>query len=148
MKIKNILAVLCFACLLSSAWTVQADEITGIGGLCLDIKGGAGKGKQIIVWPCNDQLNQQWYMNGMEIRSAEGYCLDVKASGGKGTPVIAWYCNDQKNQRWIRERDGTIRTQDGLCLDVKGGKAVKGAEVIVWNCKDSDNKNQQWKFRH
>lgn len=149
MKIGKVLAVFGLALLLPFASTAKAETIVGLGGMCLDIKGGAGKGKPIIIWPCNGQLNQTWYTNIQldEIRSAEGYCLDVRGGGGKGSQVIAWPCHNRKNQQWNIMRDGTIRTQDGLCLDVRGGKASKGTEVIVWPCKKSNNLNQKWKFR-
>lgn len=149
MKIGMTPAVIGLAFLLLFAPTAGAEKIVGLGGMCLDIKGGAGKGNPIVIWPCNGQLSQTWHTDIQldEIRSAEGYCLDVRGGGGKGSSVIAWPCHNRKNQQWDIMRDGTIRTQDGLCLDVRGDSASKGTPVIVWPCKKSNNKNQKWKFR-
>ncbi|MDL2290999.1 ricin-type beta-trefoil lectin domain protein [Desulfovibrio sp. OttesenSCG-928-F20] len=147
MNLLKIAVVFCL--LLLPVCPAQADEIVGIGGMCLDIKGGAAKGRQIIIYPCNGQLNQDWShdIQTDSIRSAEGYCLDVQGNGGKGSKVIAWPCHYGRNQQWDYVQ-GTLRTPDNLCLDVRGGKAVKSAEVIVWPCKpSSSNQNQRWQYR-
>lgn len=154
MKIGKILMPLALALLLFAVPPAHAGKILGIGGLCLDIKGGAGKGKSVIMWKCNGQVNQTWYLDAEnhEVRSAEGYCLDVK--GGKdtkGAQVIAWPCHNRKNQRWYWHENGTVRTSGGLCLDVERGDVPgvgKGANVIVWPCKkNNNNKNQRWKYQ-
>lgn len=149
MNLRQI--VLIFGLFLLPVFPAQADELVGIGGMCLDIKGGAAKGRQTILYPCNGQLNQDWIhdIQNDSIRSAEGYCLDVAGNGGKGSKVIAWTCHHRKNQQWhYNPSDNTIRTPDNLCLDVRGGKAVKSAEVIVWPCKSRDkNHNQRWRYR-
>ena len=148
MKIRIILAYLGFTLMLTSASPALAGQIVGIGGLCLDIKGGAGKGNPVIVYSCRSgALNQTWYRHANEIRSADGYCLDQKGGEGQGNKVIAWPCHNKANQQWRWFNDGTIRTNSGnFCLDVRGGKAVSGAEVILWPCK-SGAANQRWKFR-
>lgn len=121
----------------------HADEIVGIGGLRLDVKGNGGKGTPVIVWPRNGKMNQQWSYNGREIRTASGLCLDVKGRGGKGTQLIVWPCNGQSNQSWDWVADGTIQSGNGMCMDVAGGKAVQGANVIIWPCHG--RANQQWR---
>lgn len=149
MNIKRMIRLcLPLLMLLMTFGQAHADPLVGIGGMCLDIKGGAANGNPVIIWPCNGGLNQDWYMydNPGTINSAEGYCLTAQGKD-KRSPVVARYCNNQKNQQWRLRPDNTIRTLDGLCLDAQGGKAMKGAAAILWPCKTSDNANQKWRFR-
>ena len=142
---KQYLWVLAFSliAILFAGSPVYADEIRGIGELCLDVKGGGGKGTPVIVWPCNGRSNQDWELEGRMLKTEDGLCLDVKGAGGQGNPVIVWTCHGRSNQQWALRKDGTIRSADGgLCLDVRGGKAVKGTEVIVWPC--TGRANQKW----
>ena len=120
-----------------------AEEIVGIGELRLDVKGNGGKGTPVIVWPRNGKRNQQWAYNGQQIQTASGLCLDVKGGGGRGTQLIVWPCNGQSNQAWDWFDDGTIRSKNGMCMDVAGGKAVQGANVIIWPCHG--RANQKWR---
>ncbi|MDR0308671.1 MAG: ricin-type beta-trefoil lectin domain protein, partial [Coriobacteriales bacterium] len=65
--------------------------------------------------------------------------IDQQGGEGQGNKVIAWPCHNKANQRWRWMKDGTVRTNSGkFCLDVRGGKAASGAEVILWPCKGKD----------
>lgn len=122
-----------------------AHEIRGKGNLCLDIEGGARRGRGLIVYSCNGGGNQRFeWGRGGELR-VSGLCLDVEnGSNRDGARVIAYDCNGNRNQRW-RARGGEIRSADtGKCLDIDAGRARPGQRVIMYSCNGNDNQRWSW----
>ncbi len=120
--------------------------IQGLGGLCLDVRGGepVRPGAPVIVWQCFGSGSQTfaWTRRG-ELRVG-GLCLDV-ANGldANGAAVIAWPCNGRGHQQWAFDR-GTIRSRaGGRCLDVQNGRARPGTQVAIWDCHG--RANQLWR---
>jgi hypothetical protein len=78
-------------------------QITGIGGFCLDVQGGAPTdGAAVIYTPCVGAASQNWTANNGAIIGIGGKCLDV--SGGnplQGAPLVINGCNGAPSQRWI-----------------------------------------------
>jgi hypothetical protein len=120
--------------------------IQGVGGLCLDIRGGdpVQAGSPTIVWQCTGRGNQAfaWTRRG-ELRVG-GLCLDIaNAANTNGATVGAWPCNGGGNQQWTFDR-GTIRSRlNGRCLDVQNGRAQPGTPVAMWDC--NGRANQLWR---
>ncbi|MEV4349022.1 ricin-type beta-trefoil lectin domain protein [Actinoplanes sp. NPDC049596] len=47
--------------------------------------------------------------------------------------VHVWDCTDGTNQKW-QFVDGTLRTENGKCLDVDGGATTDGAALQIYTC--------------
>lgn len=116
----------------------------------MDVKGGAG-GRNIIVWPDHNGVNQNWvpeYVAGTFFLHAcydHRVCLDVEgARYQNGTRLIVHPCNGQDNQRFYTENahNGYVfihsAGNSSKCLNVEGGTA-QGRRVILWSCDYVDN---------
>ena len=77
--------------------------ITGVGGFCLDVQGGAPvDGAAVIYTPCVNAPSQNWTANNGAIIGIGGKCLDV--GGGnptEGTQLVINACNGSPSQRWV-----------------------------------------------
>ncbi|SHJ73615.1 S8 family serine peptidase, partial [Parasporobacterium paucivorans] len=129
--------------------------------LFMDIYGGGRDfGTNIIQWSYHGGTNQQWKFENLgngyyKITSVlnPAYALDVYCSGtSMGTRVIQWPYYGGPNQQWkiIENEDGSISLISKLAfengtryvLDVYGGSAVAGVNVIQWSGNGGDN--QKW----
>lgn len=99
--IKKIIAILFMIGASSSA--CHSAEIVGIGGKCLDVKGGSSANStEIILYRCHGGENQQWEVVNGAIKGIGGKCLDVKGGGSAdSTQIILYSCHGGDNQRWI-----------------------------------------------
>jgi galactose oxidase len=89
------------------------------------------------------------------VESDRGLCLDVdRHSQEKGANLIVYRCHGKDNQRFDLRSAGADRDGDwfsaesvdsGLCLDIKGESKARGAALIQWTCKNTDN--QRFDFR-
>ena len=144
---------LCLFIGLSNGRDCYAAEIVGIGGKCLDVKGGATiNGTIVHMWDCqHGNLSQQWSLDNGQIAWMDtNKCLDV-ASGGivNGTRVQIWDCQPgNRNQQWDLQNTfpGQIIWTGGKCLDVSGGDTANGTTVQLWDCVVGDP-NQKWTIR-
>ncbi len=83
------------------------------------------------------------------VNALNGMCLSVPSSSGgvpswafnDGQKVTVLDCIDSNNQNW-QMTEGTIRTENDLCLDVAWGATTDGTPVQIANC--SGNPAQQW----
>ncbi|KAL1927580.1 hypothetical protein VTP01DRAFT_3817 [Rhizomucor pusillus] len=120
-------------------------------GFALDVYDGQTKtGANIIVWPqkFQDSDNQLWtYDNGRIVNKKSGHVLDVSSSAFKKDKTIVQ--NKKKDnhpaQEWGFE-NGFIynKVYPTMVLDIKGDSDSGGAQVLLYNRKDSDNLNQLW----
>lgn len=144
---------------------VTAETPSTLQRICIDqTSSNTASGQQTEVWACGSNVNQNFQytpisvtsqvtpgvynMGTIKFSNVNNLCLDVKASGGSGTIVDQFTCNGGKNQNWIYHKaDSTIRhsSNNGLCLDVSGGKVFNGAKLIVFTC-GRGKKYQQWWF--
>ncbi len=85
--------------------SADAAQIVGIGGKCLNVKGGGdADGTPIILWPCSGTENEQWHFRRGRIVGIGGKCLNVSGGGdANGTPIILYHCSGTENERWHRE---------------------------------------------
>jgi Ricin-type beta-trefoil lectin domain len=83
-------------------WTITGGQITGIGGLCLDVRGGQpANGAKVIYASCSQSPSQFWQITGGQVLSIGGKCLDV--AGGQavnGAQLILLPCSSASTQQW------------------------------------------------
>jgi hypothetical protein len=93
-------------------WTVTDSEggksaIVGIGGMCLDVRGGHSKatGTPIQLWKCHFGTNQRFEVQqGGHIVEVESkkclYALEKK----EGSPIVLDECGDIANEMWLLQK--------------------------------------------
>lgn len=107
--------------------------VNATNGQCIDIEGGAGKGRRALLWPCHGGTNQRLTVRNHEIRVGS-HCLDID-NGNVNGRVMLWDCHGGPNQRWTVDDLGRVRThlQANLCLQQTGS----GAPLRLAICSDS-----------
>jgi len=125
--------------------TAGTGPIRGLGGKCLDVRGGAtADGTQIQIYTCNGGASQTWTVTPNSTIKAFGKCLDVNGgASADGTKIQLWTCNGGGAQVWSAQADGTLRNpQSGKCLDVSNNSSADGQAVHLWTCHTGAN--QKW----
>ncbi|MFC0437841.1 SMP-30/gluconolactonase/LRE family protein [Kutzneria buriramensis] len=147
MKIRRLLAVAAAttaaALGVPAAHAAATGAITGIGGKCLDVTGGASaNGTRVQLWSCNAGAAQQWTVGDGSIR-ALGKCLDVAgASVQNGAKAQIYDCNGTAAQQWTASAGRLVNTGSGKCLDATGVSSADGTPMQIWSC--GTGANQQW----
>lgn len=73
----------------------------------------------------------------------DGLCVDAGDGHTVGVAATTQTCNKKKEaQAWVLGKDGTVRLQSNLCLDVANADSPSGSGVIVDQCTGSAS--QQW----
>jgi hypothetical protein len=114
--------------------------ITGIGGRCLDIQGGAAVNRaDLWMNTCNGSASQNWlYTTTDKSLRSLGKCMEIAGNTRKsGARVQLNTCNATSAQTWDRrETDKTIRSaaSPSLCLQPKAGSTALQARVEVATC--------------
>ena len=121
--------------------------IVGIGGRCIDIRGGtATNHADLLMNTCDGRASQNWLSSTSDssLRSL-GKCMEVAGSLRKaGSRVQLDACTGASAQSWERRAaDRTIRTTTGLCLQPKGGSTALLATLEIATCK-AGAAAQQW----
>lgn len=91
----------------------------------------------------NEQVNGAGNLLRGEAVGGDGLCID--AGDGKTNDVAATTqaCNKKaEGQAWVYAKDGTMRLQSNLCLDIANADPSAGAVVIADQCNGSTS--QQW----
>jgi alpha-galactosidase len=126
--------------------TVQAGQISGIGGQCVDDSGsGTANGNPVIVYGCTGNANQDWSLPGDGTVRTLDKCLDVPGSAKtEGTYVDLSSCNGSAGQQWAYRTSGSlVNPNSGYCLDAFGGASSGGTELDIWAC-GTNQANQTW----
>jgi hypothetical protein len=83
-------------------WIISMGQITGVGGLCLDVQGGQSTdGARVIYVSCNRAPSQNWRLSNGQIVGIGGKCLGV--AGGvptDGALLIIASCSNAPDQQW------------------------------------------------
>ena len=84
-------------------WYFNKGQITGIGGMCLDVQGSAAvAGAPILYVPCDGRPSQIWNVSNNHIVGIGGMCIDI--GGGEPNnlaPLILAACNGSDSQVWL-----------------------------------------------
>jgi hypothetical protein len=83
-------------------WNIANGQITGIGGSCLDVMGGApADGARVITVACNGSPSQHWTLANGQVLGIGGKCLDSLAgTEEEGVPLIITTCSGAPSQQW------------------------------------------------
>ena len=125
----------------SAAANPAAGEVLGVGGLCLDVRGGGtADGTALQVMTCNHTAAQlASYAPDLSVHVL-GKCLQVAGNTtGNGAAVVLATCDRSTGQVWTRQAGGAlVNPASGRCLDVPGGNTVPGAaQLQIWDCNGS-----------
>ena len=119
---------------------------------CLDNRGQAYKGGEIVIWDCVDSDNLRWNFSGNKLSSKHDSNIVADAYGtDNGANVGQWSYHGGTNQQWeLRPMSAIYRWVDfrdkrsGKCIDVAGGNNANGTPVQLYACNGSAA--QQWYY--
>uniref|UniRef100_A0AAU2JYE2 Ricin-type beta-trefoil lectin domain protein n=1 Tax=Streptomyces sp. NBC_00049 TaxID=2903617 RepID=A0AAU2JYE2_9ACTN len=120
-------------------------KVGGLGGKCLDAKGGkAANGTQIQLYTCNGSAAQSWILGKDGTFRALGKCLDDAGNAStNGNKISLHDCNGTAAQRWsVNAKGQIVHVASGKVLDVKGGVNKSGTVVQLYTA--NTGKGQLW----
>lgn len=84
-------------------WALTGGQITGVGGLCLDVRGGQPKdGANVVYTSCNGSPSQNWRWANGQFIGIGGKCLDIAgATPSNGALLIIATCSSSPTQSWV-----------------------------------------------
>jgi chitinase len=129
----------------SSGGGSPTGQITGYGGLCVDVRSASSADfTPVQVYTCNGTSAQRWTVAAGNTLQALGKCLDINGGGtGNGTSVDLYTCNGTGAQVWQPQSGGALyNPQSGKCLDDTNWSTTPGTQLQIWSC--SGNANQVW----
>jgi len=103
-------------------------------GLCLDLSGGVGAGRNLLTWSCHAGDNQHIRLKNGKLVVGESGKFAI-SSRGKGQPVVSEPVKDSRSTwTWTANRQLKL-SGTNLCLDIENEKREPGARLILWDCK-------------
>jgi hypothetical protein len=115
-----------------------------LGNWCLDAPN--GNNTATMVNPCDGSKSQLWNFNAagqIESVAFPGACVSI-SNAADTTPVILSNCQtNSNNARWNTQPNGQVTSALGPCLNVNGGVANPGTQVIAYHCIP-DVADEQW----
>lgn len=136
------------ACATLAATSAQAQVASGAPaiasyhalGRCLDVR---ASDNAVLLWNCHGGSNQAFrFVSGNYgmISLGNQQCLTSGTSAG---PLTAQTCTNATNQRWgFQANNGTLRSENGFCVDIQGGGTANGSMILGWTCTGASN--QRW----
>jgi hypothetical protein len=121
------------------------DQITGMDGLCVDVRGAnTANWTPVQLYTCNGTDAQQWTVAANGTLQALGKCMGVHhGATTNGTTVDLYQCNNTGGQVWQPLNDGSLfNPQSGKCLDDPTSSTTPGTQLQIWSCTDAAN--QHW----
>lgn len=134
------------ALIATAADNPTSGEILGLGGLCLDVRGGvAADGQPVQVYTCNHSAAQQASHATDNTVRLLNRCLTATATANR-TPVSIASCAATPGQSWTRRADGTLlNPASGRCLDVPDSNRTPGAvQLQLYDCLHTEG--QVWRL--
>jgi len=132
----------------SAAGNPVSGEMLGVGGLCLEVRGGAtGDGTAVQLGTCTHAAAQQVNDGSDATVRVLGKCLQVVGNAtGNATPVVIATCSGASGQLWQRQTSGAlVNPASGRCLDVPQGNTTPGAvQLQIWDCNGTPA--QAWRM--
>ncbi|MGI3780843.1 MAG: choice-of-anchor D domain-containing protein [Janthinobacterium lividum] len=123
----------------TAAATAPSSTIVGLGGRCVDVRGGKTKnGTAVQLYRCNSSGSQTWAQTGRTFKSL-GKCLDVKNASTKNHgKVQLWGCNGTSAQDWkVGAKGALVNVKSGKCLDIPKGKSKNKVQLQIYTCNGS-----------
>ncbi|WP_171167892.1 ricin-type beta-trefoil lectin domain protein [Streptomyces sp. I05A-00742] len=120
-------------------------KVTGLGGKCLDVKGGKpANGTQIQLYTCNGSAGQSWIRAKDGTFRALGKCLDnARNAATDGNRISLFDCNGGAAQRWsVNAKGQIVHVASGKVLDVTGGSTANGTKIQLHTA--NTYKRQLW----
>ncbi|MCG8337121.1 MAG: RICIN domain-containing protein, partial [Proteobacteria bacterium] len=119
---------------------------------CLDNRGQAYNGGEIVIWDCVDSDNLRWTYDVNKLASKHDNNIVADAYNTvQGGNVGQWERHSGVWQEWELRPTRAIHTwvdfrskSSGKCLDVTGGAVANGTKVQVFTCNGTAA--QQWFF--
>jgi len=114
--------------------------------LVLDVeKSSKEENAKVIIYTYTGNNNQKWrYEKSMIINVNSGKALDIGGGGKRNSLIIQHTPQSNPNQIFYIYADKTIRSEEGLCLDITGQQADARSEVIARDPNGSIT--QQWRI--
>jgi Glycosyl hydrolases family 31/Ricin-type beta-trefoil lectin domain/Domain of unknown function (DUF5110)/Carbohydrate binding module (family 35) len=120
----------------SAADNPSTGEIIGVGGLCLDVRGGtAADGRPVQVYTCNHSAAQQAGHASDDTVRLLSRCLTANGTADRALVTID-SCTGSPGQSWTRRADGSLlNPASGRCLDVPDSNTGPGAvQLQLYDC--------------
>jgi hypothetical protein len=130
----------------SAADNPGTGEVIGVGGLCLDVRGGvAADGQPVQVYTCNHTAAQQVAYAGDNTVRLLSRCLTAGGTADRALVTIG-SCTGAAGQSWTHRADGSLlNPASGRCLDVPDSNTGPGAvQLQLYDCLGTDG--QTWKL--
>lgn len=117
---------------------------SGVSGYCLDLyRNSTAPGSVVGSWQCNHSVAQAWTVQPMSIRHGDT-CLSVQNNGTHiADKIVADPCSNQPGQVWLRERDGLMNPNSGMCLALPDNQTNE--QLILVNCKLLGRPSETWR---
>ncbi|QKV94498.1 RICIN domain-containing protein [Streptomyces sp. NA02950] len=120
-------------------------KVTGLGGKCLDVKGGkAANGTQIQLYHCTGGVAQSWLLERDGTFRALGKCLDNAGNAAtNGNKIQLSDCTGKASQKWsVNAKGQIVHIASGKVLDVTGGSTADSTKVQLHSA--NSYKRQVW----
>ena len=108
-------------------------------GKCLEVPLGHYEGGVFAhtqLWDCYDKPNTRWSYQGFNFRTVNHRCLEVSGVFGslENREVQSKPCDGSLAQILQLRNDGSIETQDKLCLEMATNPASNGTHIVARTC--------------
>ena len=128
---------------------VRADVVisAGAANMCLDVQSDPNQRRSatqlpmlVKLWTCNGGPNQNFFTASYGAQTFNGLCLDM-ASPNQGASIVMAPCRGTTSQAWslvtnLRDpNNGRLRNQSGWCVNIPGGRAQEGTQLVAWTCQ-------------
>ncbi|GIM89131.1 ricin-type beta-trefoil lectin domain protein [Paractinoplanes toevensis] len=131
----------------SAADNPTGGEVIGVGGLCLDVRGGvAADGQPVQIYGCNHSAAQLVTYGADNTVRTLGRCLTAGGTANRAPVTIGSCTPAAATQTWTRRADGTLlNPASGRCLDVPDSNTAPGAvQLQIYDCLRTDG--QVWRL--
>lgn len=117
---------------------------SGLANYCLDVHdSGTKSGTKVDNYTCNNTGAQAWTITYDYIQHDSTMCLSVQGNHTKaGSVVVINKCSDEPGQVWLRDQNGYMNPNSGLCLALPTGKGAES--VTIATCALPSTLAEKW----
>ena len=117
-------------------------------GLCVDVAGGKfAPGTPVMLWKCHGQAPQKFVLDPRNGRIRLGANPNLCVDGVMKQQLLITSCNEVVGAWLYDQATSTVRSADGLCWDIRGGRPEDirmRQQILAWPCHGRIN--QQFVF--